>query len=217
MYSQLLRTEFVGGAKLQLLALASILFFFVLFAIRGLPVGFFMGVSLIVYWAMLIASGAIGSEEKRIQLYARLPVTTTEISFAMWFIVLTWLAVHVCFWILYGVAIDPEFSISRILDIATTAIGVALFVSFIGIGIDLGALRSRVYQRLYLGVLAGLFTLAIFFDVSIGIVGDTDGIQIFPMALLGEGYLAISISILVLFFAMVADHLIFTNSDHYLR
>ena len=217
MYSQLLRTEFAGGAKLQVLALASILFLFVLFAIRGLPVGSFMGVSLIVYWALLIATGAIGSEEKRIQLYARLPVTAAEISFATWFMVLTWLAVHVCFWILYGIAFDPEFSISRILDIASAAIGVALFVSFIGIGIDLGALRSRVYQRLYLGGLAGLFALAIFFDVSIGIIGDTDGIQIFPMALLGEGSSAILISILVLFFAMVADHLIFINSDHYLR
>jgi hypothetical protein len=112
---------------------------------------------------------------------------------------------------------EPEFTFNQAPEIASAAITMALFVVLISIGLDLGAFKPGYLRWLYFGSLAGLLGLAMNFGFSVGLLATDDGLQIYPLALLADGWSATLIAIVILAIALAADHLIYINSDHYLR
>jgi len=217
MYRQLLLTDFDSGKTFLILALLGNLFFFTLFGIRGESVEGFMAATIVVYWALLIAMAVVGSEEKRLQLYSQLPLTATEIWLAGWFFVLFWLGLQVCFWLLYGFVFDPEFSYLRAPEIASSAMGIASFIILIAIAIDLGYFKPAYIRWLYIGFLAVLVGIAIFLDMSFGIISTETGIRVLPFDAWGEGRSQVAFSIVVLTLLLIADYAIYIKSDNFLR
>ncbi len=217
MYRQLLLTDFDSGKTFLILALLGNLFFFTLFGIRGDPVEIFMMATMPVYWLLLIAMAMVGSEEKRLRLYSQLPLTATEIFLSGWFFVLFWLGLQVCFWLLYGFIFDPDFTYLQAPKITSSAMGIASFIILIAIAIDLGYFKPAYVRWLYIGFLAILTAVAIYLDMSIGIVANESEIRVLPFDLWGSGASGISFSIVVLALLLTADYAVYKNSDNYLR
>jgi|TARA_B100002003_G_scaffold252029_1_gene300561 hypothetical protein len=217
MFRKLLITEFDANKLFLILALVGNILFFIFLGLRESSVKSFMAGSLNVYLFLLLISGVWSSEQKRLRLYTQLPVTVTEVFLATWIHIHFWLVMHVCFWLLYGVVFDPQFSILQVAEIVSAAMGIASFVTLIGIAIDLWAFKPAYVRWMYIGGLLFLMAVAVQLDMSIGIIGTEEGFQVLPFGLLGEGRSGLIISIIVLALLLFADFLVYKNSDHYLR
>ena len=130
---------------------------------------------------------------------------------------LFWLGLQVCFWLLYGFVFDPDFTYLRAPEIASSAMGIASFIILIAIAIDLAYFKPAYVRWVYIGSLAMLIGIAIYLDLSIGIIANESTIRVFPFDAWGEGRSQVAFSIVVLTILLIANYWIYKNSDNYLR
>lgn len=216
MYRQLIKTTLDANKMILLFSLAVNVFFFVLMGSRGAGIFSFMGPSILSFWILLTVLASVDGQEKRTRFCIQLPVTTTEVFFAGWFVVLSWLALHVVAWILYGLLFSNEFTAIHIGELVVSGLGAALIVLIISIGIYLGNYKPAFVQWLYIFSMVLLIAGAIYFDIWIGIIGDGEGFRLYPFALLENLGMELFLSSLLLAVLLASNYLVFQYSDNYL-
>jgi hypothetical protein len=217
MVKSLIRTEFDANKFLLMVWLALNCVFFLFLGVRGSPVYAYMGLSIVNFWIMITVCASIAGHEKRVRLYAELPVTARQAFIAGWAFVLIWMAMQTLAWMLYGWIFEEEFDAMRAGQVLTFGLGSVAFIVVISIGIDLGSFRPRYLQWIYIVVMAALLAGAILNDISVGVLGSESGIRFYPIALLDNLQLEIQASIVVVFVLLLANYLVFRNSDSYLH
>ena len=221
MFNLLLKTEFNSNRIIWLAwVLANLLVFVMIDGSGEDPADDFMAMTMVAYFVLLIVSASFGSEEKRIRMYSQLPVTPSQVFLASWFWVLLMLGLQVCLWLLFAYWHDPEFDTNEIMKISTSALGIYFMIALIAIGIDLGFYRPAYLQWVYIGAAALIITVAIRYDISVGLIGTEDGIRIYPLhAILQttDARSGIALSIALIAVLKISDWYIYTHSDNYLR
>jgi hypothetical protein len=217
MFKRLFYTELESNRTFLLLALAINVFLFFFMGYREQELLAFVGSSLFSFWILLIVMASTSSHEKRTRLYTQLPVTSRQIFCAGWALVLAWLALQVLVWIIFGLVYTEDFSAVVIGEMLTFAIGAALFVVVISIGIDLGAFRPAYLRWLYIAVLVFLLVMAGVTETWIGLIGNDERFGFYPMALLDDLSLELMLSTILLVLVLLLDYLVFRFSDNYLE
>lgn len=217
MYSRLIKTEFDANKLLLLVWLVLNCIFFLFLGFQGSPIYAYMGISIVNFWIMLTVCASIAGHEKRVRLYAELPVTVRQSFVAGWAFVLLWMAMQILAWILYGWIFDEEFDATQAGQVLTFGLGSIAFIVIISIGIDLGSFKPRYLQFIYIVVMAALLGAAILNDISVGVLGSESGIHFYPVAMLNDLGLEIQLSIVIVLLLLLANYLIFRNSDSYLH
>lgn len=217
MYSQLIKTEFDANSLLLLVWLALNCVFFLFLGFQGSPIYVYMGISIVNFWIMITVCASIAGHEKRVRLYAELPVTVRQSFVAGWSFVLIWMAMQILAWMLYGLIFGDEFDSTQAGQVLTFGLGSIAFIAIISIGIDLGSFKPRYLQFIYIVVMAALLGGAILNDISVGVIGSEGGIRFYPIALLNNLLLEIQLSFVVVFVLLLANYLVFRHSDSYLH
>ena len=218
MFKELLITEFLVNKKLLVISLLiNCVIFFPIGPSDGMDTREFMSITMVSFWVLLIASGIIYSDEKRVRQFIQLPVSATEVFASGWALVLIWLGLQVFIWLLYGFLFDIEFGSVLIADIFATALGMATLIGFVSIGIDLNSVKPPYVLWMYLGSLFGLFVVAMNLELFDNIERNVDGFYVFPMGLIADGGLEIFLSVLLVIGLMIADYVAFIYRDSYLN
>lgn len=217
MYSKLLMTELDANKFILLPFLAIVIFFFIYLGIGEQETEEFMMASMITFWASLIVAASKAGHEKRDRQYMQLPVSASEVFLACWTYVLALLAILLLGWVGYGLTYGETGFFSVLAEALKLGLGVAVITAVVSIGIDLGAVRPAYLQWIYIGSVVLLLAIAVQLDVSVGVIGnDEEGIQIFPLALLDNSALEITIGVALFAVLFLADYLIYRNSDSFI-
>lgn len=217
MLKSLIRTEFDANKLLLSIWLVLNCVFFLLLGSNEEPIYIYMGISIVNFWIMITVCASIASNEKRVRLYAELPVTTRQSFVAGWVFVLMWMAMQILAWMLYGTIFDEEFDARRAGQVLNFGLGSITFIVVISIGIDLVAFKPRYWQWIYVLVMAALLGVAILNDISVGLLASENGIHFYPRTILNNLRLEIQLSLVVIGVLLIANYLIFRNSDSYLH
>lgn len=216
MFPELLKTEFLANRFLMLLGLLLNVFFILLMGVfDDRAVDVFIGATSIVFYIHVIVMVVSHSDQKITRLYAQLPVTTQQIFWASWLVILTWLAAQTIIWFAYGLWFDAEFEAAQISLLLQRALGVLVFLAVISIAFDLWGCRPRLWFWLYVAFLAGLISLPIIFDVNSDRSGQTLSdllLATFSMST-GTGLAVLSVLFVGL---LLADLAVFKRNDSYL-
>lgn len=217
MFKSLVRTEFDANKLLLSIWLVLNCVFFLLLGSNNEPIYTYMGISIVNFWIMITVCTSIAGHERRVRLYAELPVTTRQSFFAPWIFVLMWMTMQILAWMLYGAMFEEEFDIRRAGQVLTFGLGSVAFIVVISIGIDLGSFKPRYWQWIYVFVMAALLAGAILNGISVGILASENGIYFYPLTMLNNLWLEIQLSLVVVGVLLIANYLIFRNSDSYLH
>jgi len=217
MLKPLIRTEFDANKLLLLIWLVLNCVFFLLLGLNDEPIYTYMGISIVNFWIMITVCASIAGHEKRVRLYAELPVTTRQSFVAGWVLMLEWMSMQILVWMLYGAIFDEEFDTRRAGQVLTFGLGSVAFIVVISIGIDLGSYKPRYWQWIYVFVMAALLAVAILNDISVGILASENGIHFYPLTMLNNLWLEIQLSLVVVGVLLIANYLIFRNNDSYLH
>ena len=217
MLKPLIKTEFDANKLLLLIWLVLNCVFFLLLGSNDEPIYTYMGISIVNFWIMITVCASIAGHEKRVRLYAELPVTTRQSFVAGWVLVLVWMSMQILAWMLYGAIFDEEFDTRRAGQVLTFGLGSVAFIVVISIGIDLGSFKPRYWQWIYVFVMAALLAGAILNGISVGILASENGIHFYPLTMLNNLWLEIQLSLVVVGVLLIANYLIFRNSDSYLH
>lgn len=216
MFKRLLLTEMEANRWLLLFSAALNVFFLVLFgAMNQRPLVLFVFTTVIVYFVHLIIMTVNNSDQRRIRLYAQLPVTSLQVFWAQWLFCLGWLAAQAAVWLLYAALFEATFNTATLADIAQALLGVILMLAVVSIGIDLFAYHPVYLRWLYLALAAIILGVAVRFEVHLGLLWNDNDITLQPFAQFGvAGILAA----LVLAFLLIAvDRHVFRCSDNFLH
>jgi len=218
MFKQLLITEFTVNKRVLVTSLLINAFiFFPIGPSEALDTGEFMSVTLVSFWALLVASTIINADEKRVRQFMQLPVSATQIFASGWALVFIWLGAQMCTWLLYGFLFDIEFGYALVSDIFATGLGVATILGIVAIGIDLNSVKPPYVIWMYLGALFGLFVTAMNLELFENISENVDSFYVFPVGLVADGGLEILLSVLLVVGLLIADYAAFMYRDSYLN
>ncbi len=216
MFKQLLITEIDASKTFLTLWLLAVTVLLLFMGYSGSELGQFIAASTVIFWIMLIGCAIVSGEEKRLRLYAQLPVTAGMVFAATWIMVICWIAALVAAWTMYGLLFDPTSDISAE-EMGSQAIGLPLLLVLITIGFDLHAFRPAFIQWLYLGTLAGLLAVAIHRDLPLAELQQAGGIHIYPLPLPGGVAQTTALSVPLLLGLLAVNYYIYVRSDHYIR
>lgn len=217
MYRQLIKTEFDANKIILLVWLLLNCAFFINMGYQQSPIYTYMGFSLVSFWVMITISASVAGHEKRVRLYAELPVTPRHSFIASWGFVLIWMFIQIIAWMLYGSLFEEEFDNAQAGSALIFGLGALIFTAIISIGIDLGAFKPRYVQWLYILLMAVLLAAALHSGISVGLLGTDTGIHFYPVSLLDNLMLEIVVSAGLALLLLVINYLIFCRSDSYLH
>lgn len=220
MFSRLLLTELEANKYFILAFVVGNLLFFLAYSLGDVEIkstGDFALTTMIFFLVSIMASLSSGSEQKRLRLYAQLPITPGQVTIATWTIIIGWLGLQLLFWLSYGFLVDPDFSADQIPGLAAGAVGFLFFMVAIAIGVDLGDLKRRRFQLIYIA--GWVVLIALQASLVSGLESDEE--KFYLPFLVIRFYDEVGVSTLIvtgLCMAMLyIDYLIYKNSDSYLR
>lgn len=221
MFKLLLMTEFnANKVIIGLSLLANTIIFLVLSTAEKPDANRFIAATMMVFYIQLIALAIVAGEQKRTRLYAQLPVTASDAFFVGWLFVLTWLLAQCLIWILFGLLWSPEAIGIMISHCLAIAMGMAIFIAFVSIGIDLLSFQPRLVLWSYLAAMVLLIAVSIHLEFSFGVLTVAEEIRIFPFTHSGESSSNSLLTWLIagsLFIGLFCtDWWVFKNSDNYL-
>lgn len=212
MFKTLTQTEF--RANRMMLATTGVinLFFLLLMGVwDSRPLDSYVGATAVAFIINLSILAINQSDQRRMRLYAQLPVSPGQVFWACWLFVFFWLGLQCLSWLLYSLLFETGRSAENLLLIGSTALGLLVGITLVSLLLDLSRIEPRRWQWLFMGLIVGAVGLAVVLDWQPGLYAPSES----GMALAtSRGLLALAVLFLLLF---TADLITWRRSAHFLK
>lgn len=211
MFRTLLWTEFNANRLFLATTLLINTFFLLLMGVfDDRPLDTYIGATTVAFVINLSILAINQSDQRRMRLYAQLPVDPSQVFWACWLFVLLWMALQCLSWLLYGLLFETDFVGLSLPLVGSHALRLLAIIALVSVLLDLSRVEPPYWQWLAVSVVVLLVGAAIVWDLQPEFFTET-GPRLLTWP---RGTLAFAVAFLLLLFANLQ---VYRHSAAFLR